>query len=254
MRSRRVVVTRAAHQAAELSTLLEARGAVPVLYPCIAIAPPEDTRELDEGILRASQGGFDAIVVTSANTAFALLSRLLSLGLPPASLGKTRIAAVGPATASAVRSMLGLAAETVPEEYTSESLSLSLSPVRGDRIFLPQSNIAPSSLRESLARAGADVYTAAAYRTVLGSGGADVPRLLEKKEIDAVTFTSSSCAENFSRRITSEGGALRFLDGVCAACLGAKTADTAAAAGIHVTVVARENTLEGLVAALERCL
>jgi uroporphyrinogen-III synthase len=72
----KVVVTRAAHQASDLASLLEARGAVPVLYPCIAIVPPEDTRELDEGIRRASKGGFDRIVFTSANTVFAVSSRL----------------------------------------------------------------------------------------------------------------------------------------------------------------------------------
>jgi uroporphyrinogen-III synthase len=88
----------------------------------------------------------------------------------------------------------------------------------------------------------------------MGSGGADVPRLLERKEIDAVTFTSSSCAENFSRRITAERGKLQLLERVCVACLGSKTAQTAMAQGIPVTVVTEKNTLEGLVAALARAL
>jgi uroporphyrinogen-III synthase len=254
MKSKKVVVTRAAHQASELAALLEARRAVPVLYPCIAIVPPEDPQALDEGIRRAADGGFDWIVFTSANTVFAVASRLRTLGVQPEQLGKSAVAAIGPATARAVEAALDLPAETVAEDYTSESLSLFLSPARGARIFLPQSDIARPFLRESLAADGAEVCAAPAYRTVTGSGGADVPRLLETNEVDAVTFTSSSSAENFVKRMAAEGGSLIHLAPVCVACLGSKTAETAGALGIPVTEVARENTLEGLVALLERRL
>jgi hypothetical protein len=42
-----IVNTRATHQAKGLNTLLRMRGAVPLDYPCIAIAPPEDSVLLD---------------------------------------------------------------------------------------------------------------------------------------------------------------------------------------------------------------
>ena len=37
---KRIVNTRAAHQAAEFSALLRQHGAIPIEYPCIEIAPP----------------------------------------------------------------------------------------------------------------------------------------------------------------------------------------------------------------------
>jgi len=53
---KRVVNTRAAHQAAELDDLLRGRGAVPVSYPCIAIAPPADPAPLDAALRDAAAG------------------------------------------------------------------------------------------------------------------------------------------------------------------------------------------------------
>jgi uroporphyrinogen III methyltransferase/synthase len=254
VKSKKIVVTRASHQALELASLLEARGAIPVFYPCIEIVPPEDTRSLDDAIRRAAEGGFDRIVFTSANTVFALSSRFTQLGIAPEKMAKTQVAAIGPATADAVRSMFSLSAETVPEEYTSESLARALACVRGCRIFLPQSDLARSSLRDELSRAGAVIVSPVAYRTAMGSGGADVPCLLENHEIDAVTFTSSSTVDNFVKRLAAEGGDLDLLRGVCVACLGEKTALAAAGHGIGVTETTRENTLEGLVAVLARRL
>jgi uroporphyrinogen III methyltransferase/synthase len=102
-----------------------------------------------------------------------------------------------------------------------------------------------------LASAGADVVAVAAYDTVLGRGGADVPRLLDKGAVDAITFTSSSTVDNFARRLEHEGSDLGALAGVCVACLGSKTTASAAALGIGVDVTPPENTLESLVSSLD---
>jgi uroporphyrinogen-III synthase len=40
---KRIVNTRAVHQAEALNTLLRARGALPLDYPCIAIVPSQDS-------------------------------------------------------------------------------------------------------------------------------------------------------------------------------------------------------------------
>ena len=98
--------------------------------------------------------------------------------------------------------------------------------------------------------AGAVVKTAAAYRTVLGSGGADVPVLLFRNAIDAVTFTSSSTVDNFVTRFAREGGDIESLKRVCVVCLGSKTTKTAESYGINVTLTPDENTIDAMVAAL----
>ncbi len=253
MKSRRIVVTRSAHQASALVTLLEVRGAVPVPYPCIAIEAVKDTEDLDDGIRRTAHGEFDWMVLISANAVLALAKRIEALGIPRSNLARSRIAAIGPGTADAVRSMLGLDVALMPDEYEAEDLAEALSPAssEGSRVFLPQSSIARPVLREMLTGMGADVFAVTAYRTVMGRGGADVPGLLAKKQIDAVTFTSSSTVENFKKRLAAEGGSLGMLESICVACLGRKTSMTAAELGLTVSVSPPENTLARLVSALD---
>jgi uroporphyrinogen-III synthase len=243
---RRVVVTRAPHQAAEFAALLEAHGAEPVLYPCIDIAPPGDASSLDDGLRRAAAGEFDWLVLTSRNTVLALARRLDALGMSPGALSGLSVAAVGPSTAEQSAELLGLTPAVVPDEYVADALAGR----PGARVFLPQSSLARPALADGLRGAGMDVTAVDAYVTVIGSGGADLPALLRAGEVDAVTFTSSSTVENFLSRLEAEGAALSDLGGVAVACIGPVTARTARDCGLTVDAVPEDYTLDGLVAAL----
>ena len=246
-----VVVTRAPHQASELADLLRARGAEPLLYPCIDIAPPEDTGPLDSALRQAAAGGFDWLVLTSANAVMMLARRLEALDIHPAALSSLSVAAIGPATAEAAHDRLGLDVSVVPEESVAEALAGALRPAPGMRILLPQSEIARPALAESLTAAGADVTAVVAYRNIVGSGGVELPALLEAREVDAITFTSASTVRNFLRRLADEGGVSPDLAGVCVACIGPVTAQIARALRLTVAVMPAEHTLEGLMAGLE---
>lgn len=251
---RRIVVTRAPHQAADLAEMLAARGAAPLLYPCIDIDAPEDPSALDAALTGAAAGAFDWLVVTSRNTVMAIERRLVTLGLAPEALAAMRVAAVGPATAQAAAETLGLTAELVPEEHVAEALAAALiaaaSP--GRRVLLPQSAIARAVLAESLSEAGLIVTAVPAYRTVTGRGGEDVPALLAAGQVDAVTFTSSSTVDGFLERLAAEGGLRDNLAGVCLACIGPIAARTAEGHGLRVHVVPEDDyTLDGLLDGLE---
>lgn len=251
---RRVVVTRAPHQAADFAAMLTARGAVPLLYPCIDIDTPEDPAALDAALRDAAAGAFDWLVVTSRNTVMAIDRRLAALGLAPEALAAMRVAAVGPATAEAAAETLGLTADLVPEEHVAEALAAALidATSAGQRILLPQSAIARPVLAEALSEAGLIVTAVPAYRTVTGRGGDDVPALLAAGAVDAVIFTSSSTVDGFLERLAAEGGLRDNLAGVCLACIGPITARTAEGHGLMVHVVPREDyTLDGLIEGLE---
>jgi uroporphyrinogen III methyltransferase/synthase len=250
MKSKQIVVTRAALQAGKLVAALEDRGAVAVLYPCIAVAPPKDARDIDYGLKLTVRGEHDWVVFTSANTVVAVARRLDELGLDRSRLSAAKIAAVGPGTAEAIESELGIAVAVIPSQHEAEGLIEAFAGVSGKRMFLPQSDLARPILADGLTNAGAVVRIAVAYRTVLGSGGADVPVLLFRNSIDAVTFTSSSTVDNFVIRFTREGGDLDSLKNVCVACLGTKTTKTAESYGINVTLTPAENTIDALVEAL----
>jgi uroporphyrinogen-III synthase len=249
---RQVVVTQAAAQAPELAGLLAQAGATPLIFPCLAIAPPADATLLDSALQRATEGGFDWLVLTSANAVRSVAARLAALGIPAQRLAGTHIATVGAATAGAVRDQLGLDVALTPAEEIAEGLAAALeqSAPPGARILLPQAERARDVLVQRLAAHGAAVTHVVAYATVRGSGGVDLPGLLARGTVDAVTLASSSAFTFLCERLAQEGGDAAMLQGVCLACIGPITARTVCEAGFTPAVVAPQQRLEGLIAAL----
>jgi len=248
---RQVVVTRARHQAAELDARLRARGAEPVRYPCIAIAAPRRTEPFDEALRAAAAGAFDRLVLTSVNAALAVRRRLrtLQLGLP-----QLRVAAVGPMTAEAARERLGLTVEIVPDDFLADALIERLGVGPGERILLPQADLAERFLANALERRGAAVCRVDAYRTVRGRGGVKLLPLLRAGRVDAVTLASASAAHHLGGRLETEGGTARDLVGTPVVCIGPRTAAATLRHGLPLTAVAADHSLDGLVIALERTL
>lgn len=247
LNNRKIVVTRPPHQAEELEVLLQEYGAEPLLYPCIDIALPEEMVALEEALHDLVEGKYDWLLLTSANTVRIIADQLTALKL---SLSDVHIAVIGPKTAEAVEELLGMGVDLAAQNYTAEGLARALQPVAGLRFLLPQSEIARPVLANALRDHGADVTTIVAYRTVLGRGGDDIPGLLARGEIDAITFSSSSTVRNFVTRLESEGGSTSQLEGVCLAAIGPITAATMNSLDLEVTVTPQEYTMESLVVAL----
>lgn len=249
MQGKRIVITRARHQAGELASLLSLYGAEALLYPCIAIVPPEDTRQLDNAVWEMVNGVFDWLVLTSANAVKILSQRLTTTGLtlPP----NLALACVGPATAEAAQGLLGLQARAIPEDYVAEALVELIKPALPARVLLLQAEKARPVLREELVAAGATITALTAYRTIEGEGGVYLSTLLKTRQVDAITFTSASTVEYCVRRLQAEGADLELLASVCLACIGPVTARAILAAGLVIGVMPAEHTMEGLVEALE---
>jgi uroporphyrinogen-III synthase len=200
----------------------------------IASAPPLDDRPLRQAIEQI--GKYDWIVFSSANGVQAFGERLSgeTMQLP-------RIAAVGARTAAALE-RYGLRAAVVPDEFMASQMAGVLGDVEGQEILLVRPDRAPQTAAELLRAKGASVHEVIAYRTV--AAPYDDPLALE--QVDAITFASASAAAQYAARTGGQGVPGR----VCVACIGPSTAQAALAAGLPVTVVASEHTLNGLVAAL----
>lgn len=244
---RRVLVTRAREQASGLSERLAELGAEPVEFPAIRIRPLEDPASLDRalGQLRA----FDWVVFTSANGVRAAFERLDLLGLDARAFSAARVAAIGPATAEALRER-GLRADFVPSAFTSQAMLAELAPRIGSerRVLLLQADVAPRALADGLAASGAVVENVVAYRTEPDASGRDeVQQRLEAGSIDFVTFTSSSTVRNL---VAALGGSVGPLAGPTIACIGPVTAATARELGLRVDLVAAVHTIDGLIEAL----
>ncbi|MEL7234544.1 MAG: uroporphyrinogen-III synthase [Chloroflexota bacterium] len=240
---KRVVVTRAPHQAGGLAEILRQRGAEPLLFPCIDVAPPENTAPLDSALQTIEQ--FEWLVLTSTNTVIALKQRLQFLAIDAARLAHLHVGAVGRRTAKAAASRLHVTVDVVPDEQTAEGLAATLPDMRGKQILLPQSTIARDVLRDTLTASGADVTAVDAYQTVTGSGGMSTDAV---KRADAVTFTSPSAVRGFVERC---GNLLDLL----VACIGPTTAAAAREAGFsNVAEPDSDYSLVGMLNVLEENL
>ena len=239
---RRIVVTRALHQAPPLEDLIREWGGIPLHYPCIAIEPSPDRRQL-EGCLRRLQD-FDWLLLTSGNTVRAIADSLSGLGIDLPKLG-IRIGAAGPATAGEARRQLRCEIHHLPARFGAAPLASSLPLEEGTRILLPQSDRAAESTAEALRSRGAQVMTVVAYRTVMGEGGVDLPALITAVEIDALSFTSPSAIVFFHKRCPlAEARELPAL------CIGAATAAAALAHGFQRVISPAQATLPDMLAAL----
>lgn len=106
-----IVVTRARHQASRLSRELEALGARVIELPTIEIGPPDSYAPLDAALSNLQQ--YQWLIITSANTVRVLAERMALLGLSTEAFAGLQCAAIGPATAEALREA-GLRVDFIP--------------------------------------------------------------------------------------------------------------------------------------------
>ncbi len=246
---KRILVTRARHQASTLSKLLSEHGAQPIELPAIDIQAVANTAELDQAILYLSH--YQWIVFTSVNGVEAFFQRLYNQNSDTRALKGLKIAAIGPATAKALE-MKGIIPDYLPEVYTTERLidGLRRREIVGQRFLLPRADIANKELAEGITQLGAEVHEIAVYKTLPSADTISRARqMLLSGEIDVVTFTSSSAVSNL---VAVFKGEQTMVNSAKVACIGPKTTDTAAKAGLKVDIVAEEHTIPGLVAAIEQ--
>jgi uroporphyrinogen-III synthase len=243
---RRILITRAPHQASELADRLSALGATPVLIPTIEIGPPTSFGALDAAV--KALASFDLVAFTSANAVRAFQERAAALGVVPV---PRRIAVVGPATARAIEA-IGLRVDDVPPVFTAESLGQTLLPeAHGQRILLVLAEDAPAILETALRTGGAEVSVAAAYKNrIPDSSLSAMKELFAVPEAypDAVTFTSASTAKNLLALLEAAG--LTLPEVVVRASIGPITSRALVELGLAPHAEASEPTIPALVEAV----
>jgi uroporphyrinogen-III synthase len=247
---KRIVNTRASHVAAELDELLLQRGAEPLAYPSIRVVPPPDTAPLDEAVRDTLNGRFDWLLLPDAHAAYMVGQRLAALGLGPLP-ESLRVGAIGERAAQATERELGRRPYFVPEEAVAESFLRASSNGHGLRVLLPEGDLALPLLARGPAEHSVHVTAVPAYRTLLGSGGVDLPLLLAEQRVDAVTLTSPVSARNLDVRLDAEGAFKDALVGLPLACIDSATAAAAAELG-GIVLESGRRSLDGLIDELER--
>lgn len=257
---RRILITRARHQAQRLADALEEQGAQVFAIPAIEIASPDSYAALDAALLNARK--YQWLIVTSANGVEFMVQRLKhlagkTLGSPRDVIdtaGELSIAAMGPATARALESH-GLPVHLVPEKFIAESLVESLrDQVFGKNVLLVRAKVARDIVPVELEKAGARVDVVEAYQTLVPASSCEELRQLFSAPgllPHAATFTSSSTVSNFFR-LLQQAQIPGWPASLVAASIGPITSRTLLDLGIEPAVEATEYTIPGLVAALCR--
>jgi uroporphyrinogen-III synthase len=252
---RRILVTRALHQAGKLSEGLRALGAEPVEVPVLEIRPPADFAPLDAALKQIDN--YDWLILTSANAVRAVAVRAAELGISLEQSARLKVAAVGEATAEAARKA-GLHVQFVPETYVAESMVAGLLEgihlqANGVRVLLARAAVARDVIPDALREAGIAVDVVDAYRNVLPQFAPELLRKAVAGRIDAVTFTSSSSATHLAEAARLAGVDWPFA-GIPAISIGPITTETLMVLGWPPEAEANPCDIPGLIAAVEKQL
>lgn len=220
---------------------IRARGGLPVVCPLVRIEYGAETDELREAVDAWNAGSFDWLVVTSANAVPAIVGAGIRVAPGRA---HQRVAAVGPATANALRDA-GITVDLIPNDrFSADALAAALVDTLGNasaRIFLPVSELAGTVIERSLREAGHHVERVTAYRTIAAAADQSV---FDPAEIDVVLVTSGSVAAPLADRLAGHH-TLPLL-----AAIGTPSADALTTTHLSADLISGVHTIDGLLDAI----
>ncbi len=245
-----MLVSRAKKQANGLSSLLRDLGCQVIEIPFIEIRKPSSYQPLDTVLKQIAH--YDWLILTSVNGVEAMFERTAKNKLDTSSFAHLKIAAIGPATKSAIEKH-DLRVAVTPKEYVAESVVAALqNKVNGKRVLLVRAKIARDVIPRELRKAGAQVDVIEAYETVTPAASARRLRtvLTGNRKPHAITFTSSSTVKNFVSLLGLRGARAALKAGVHTASIGPVTSATLREFGLPVDIEAKQYTMQGLVDAI----
>ncbi|MGN8244294.1 uroporphyrinogen-III synthase [Cellulomonas soli] len=243
----RVLVPRPTAGTSPAVVALAAAGAQAVVVPLIETVLPDDPTELDDTLLALGAGWYTWLVLTSAAAVPVLVDRATEVDAPlPELVARTgtRVAAVGPGTARALREA-GVPVDVVPTVGSTALRLLGALPEGPGRILFPRGDLASATLAAGLRERAWEVDDVIAYRTVPAAPPpADVVEDWRAGRIDAALLTSASTVRELAAHLGAPPA------GTLLVCIGPSTAAEAHRLGLPVAAVAAEQTMLGLVGAL----
>jgi uroporphyrinogen-III synthase len=241
----RILITRAAVQAADLARALSDLGACTEELATIRILPAQDLKALDEALSDLTVGCW--WIFTSANGVKAVAARLAARDWPwPRDV---KLAAVGPATAQALTLAAGRRPDLLPARHDGAALGVALAAHQTPpaRMVLWRGNLASGELPEALIAAGFQVSDLETYTTE--QAVEDVSGLaarLAAGEFAWITFASGSAFQHLLAALPVPD----VLRQTRLASIGPRTSEVIVAAGFTVGAEAREATSLGIALAI----
>jgi uroporphyrinogen III methyltransferase/synthase len=243
-----ILVTRAAEQSSQFTTLLQQQGAHVLEMPALEIQPPSSWQALDNAIAQLDQ--FDWLALTSANAVHYFFERLSTLGHDSRRLACLKIAVVGEKTAQSLQQN-GLKPDFIPSNFVADVLIEQFpESVLNKHFLFPRVETGGRDiLVKSLTAQGASVTEVAAYQSACPATiSSEALSALQNRKITIVTFASSKTVSCFSHLLGEPVQSL--LQGVKIASIGPQTSQTCQVQLGRVDIEATDYTLEGLTQAI----
>jgi uroporphyrinogen-III synthase len=247
---RRIAVTRARDQTSDLAGKLIALGAEVIELPLISISKEIDKHVLHDAL--SELGSYDWIVFTSANGVRFFLDEFYRIFDDVRALGLLRFAAVGDATAKAIKEQ-HLKVECQPKVATAGALAdelIATGSLDSAKLLVITGNMNRDELVTKLEAAGAIVDQLQVYKTEKTDLANDPTAAdFRARGADAVLFASSSAVQSF----VDQAVALKLVAEArrpIAGSIGPQTTETMKKAGMPVDFEAKTPSLDALIEAL----
>lgn len=193
LKQTRILVTRPAHQAEKLYTLIEQNNGVPICLPTIEIVP----LILEKIELEQSLANSDWFIFTSTNAVRCYCSQLDNAKMRQLKIKSCL--AIGQATAKALITV-GLNVDLMPEHgYNSEALLelAELQNVSQKNVVIIRGENGRETLAETLKKRGANVVYQNVYkRKIPEIDCTQISQLILQKQLNFITITSGEAIQN----------------------------------------------------------
>jgi len=246
LRGLRILVTRAADQAAPMSRRLRELGARVLALPTIATRAHFDPAAWER--FEACTAERRWLVFTSENGVRHFSQQHRDRGLDVRGLAAFRVAAVGSGTAEALRA-LSLLPDFVPGQATGSDLAKELAAhtdLRGAAVVRVRGNLASATPDAALAAAGAELIPMTVYETVHVVWPPGLKEMLAAAPPDAAIFTSGSGVDGLYANLTGEEISRIIAPGLVVS-IGPSTSEAARARGLTVGLEAARHAIPDLI-------
>jgi uroporphyrinogen-III synthase len=195
LRGAHVLVTRPAHQAENLSFLIEGRGGVAVRFPALAIVALDDSGTIQNTLAHLDRYQWLIFISANAVTMHSYYSDDVRIN----KFESVRVAAIGKATAQAL-ALVGLPVDLVPESgYNSEALLAmpEMQQMNGQNCLIVRGEGGREELATTLRSRGANVEYLDVYKRIIPDiDSSQVSLLIAQDKLDAITITSGETLQN----------------------------------------------------------
>jgi uroporphyrinogen-III synthase len=248
LKGKLVVVTRSVEGSEPWIKYLKEQGATPYFFPTIEIVPADITPTIENALKNISD--FDWVIFTSAAgvRSMKLLAEKSGINLSPKRMPK--IAAIGIATAAAAK-RIGYRVAFKPSESKGVALGYELEPVNGKSILLLRTAIASHDILKILKVRGGKITDLSLYKTIYRRDpDLKFGKLLESGKIDFLTFASPSAVRGFFQRVPKN--LIPKSKEIPSIAIGEKVLEALKKAGFKNIKIAKEPTVEEMVACLKK--